>query len=194
MLEPFVRSALYFTSELNPEADWFFNEPSIATREYDGILMRKVKKGWQFYTPFDVYLDDDQIVLDHEANWEDVYIKNSFFRQLLQSLQNKWSERQSNFNHVQQFEDAESPFTEEYENGEYWLVKGDPWYLVPVDQAEQLSNINDLDLHKLDTPQEVFDALRDTLELLKDEIYGVIFTGPAGQRVRVRPQDFEYAE
>lgn len=188
MLEPFIRPrALHFTSEPNPETEWFFNEPSIATREYDGILMRKGKKGWEFYTPL-------QVLGHTDANWENVYVQNSFFRQVLQSLQNKWQKRQSNFSLVQEFEDAESPFTEEYENGEYWLVKDDPWYLVPVDQAEQLSNINDLDLHKFDSPQDVFDALRDTLELLKDEIYGVIFTGPAGQRVRVRPQDFEYAE
>lgn len=195
MIEPFLRSASHtFTAEPNPKAEWFFNEPCIATREYDGILMRNTTEhGWQFYTPFEVYTADDQTVLGHSnANWQDVYVKNGFFKQLLQSLKNEWRDRQSNFSYVQEFEDADSPFTEEYELGEYWLVRGESWYLVPVEQAEQLSNVNELELHKLNTPEDVFNILSDVLELLKDEIYGVIFTNSAGKKVRVRPGDFHY--
>jgi hypothetical protein len=192
MIEPFMRefnqdntglSLTPICPAVNEGAEWFFEKPSVATREYNGFLMRQTPRGWEYYD---------------RGEWNAVYPKVNYFRQILQVLANTWSKVNSPYLHVDKFEQAESPFTEEYENGEYWLVPGksidDKYTLVPVNKAEQISNINILDLHLKQNVNEVYNALRDVLYTMKDDIYGVIFTAEDGKRARIRPRDFDWSK
>lgn len=198
MIEPFERepnedpaglTLTTFIPVAKEGAEWFFTEPSVATREYNGYLMRQTDVGWEYHNTFEA--------TDDESVWLPVYPKVNYLKQALQVLQNEWKTRNSPFLHVQEFEDAESPFTDEYEKGEYWLVPGehpqDNHTLVPVNKAEQLSNINALDLHLIDEPKDVFIALQQALKPMRDDIYGVIFTNENGQRARIRPRDFDWS-
>jgi hypothetical protein len=200
MIEPFKRANGHghIIAEANVKADWFFTEPTIARREYDGILMaltpgKKGYEGWQYYQPFEVHYDfpgDPQQVTSHTpSGWHAVYPKLSIYRQTLRALAGKWSERVSPFKHVQVFEDAELMFSVDYPYGEYWLLVNE-LQLIPVDSAEQISNINDLDLTS--GVEEAFADLQKTMFLLKDSVYGVIFTAKDGRKARVRPADFDW--
>jgi hypothetical protein len=203
MIEPFKRAEVpglgpegYLISEPNPEANWWFTESWTATREYNGHLMRHTKTGWQYYRPYRAYKSSDKTVLgEDEFGWLPVYPRVNFVRRVLQVLSNTWRLRNSPYLFVDEFEEAESPFTDEYELGEYWLVPQEPgekFLLVPVDKAEQLSNINSLEIHEIDDPAEVFRMLQEAILPLRDNVYGIIFTGRDGRRVRVRPKDFDW--
>lgn len=198
MKEPFLRDTRgFFCKAKSNDVDWFYNEPSVATREYEGHLLRLTEDGWQYWQSFEAStpVDDPHNITGYQkAGWKPVYPKVSYLRQMLQVLGNTWRDRNSPYPFVQQFEDAESPFTDEYELGEYWLVEGDPWYLVPVNKAEQVGNVNSLELHKLGDVNAVFEALQDALAPLRDSVYGVIFTTEDGRRTRVRPRDFDWNE
>lgn len=205
MIEPFKRAEVpgigpegYFIPQANPEAEWFFNEPTVATREYKGKLLRLTETGWEFYVQGKAFSQVGEFTLtDPVHGWHPVYPKVSYLRQALQVLQNTWSERNSPYKYVQQFEDAECPFTDEYKLGEYWLVEDDPWYLVPVNKAEQLSNINELEFYRWtkNAPSrvdEVFYAVQEALAPMRNEIFGVIFTSENGRRASVRVNDFDW--
>lgn len=179
MIDPFVRSkgtALdpgHFIPEPALGSEWFFTQQSVATREYNGHLMRNTVKGWQFW-------DRDE--------WTDVYPKVSWLSRLLFPSAIKLSP----FLFESAFESATVEYTDgEYPLGEYWLVPGDEWKLIPVDYAEQLGNINSLELHKIGDPAVVFVTLQSALEVLREDIYGVIFTS-GNNRARVRPRDFDW--
>lgn len=200
MIELFKRklSTGYFIPEMNRDVNWFLNEKTIATREYNGHLLRHTEEGWEYYRPIVVHEADDQTVLGYESPvWNRIYPKVSYFKQALQIITNTWSNRNSTYLFVDEFEKAESPFTEEYEFGEYWLVPqlpGEQYLLVPVNKAEQLSNINELDLHTLKDTATVFDTLQEAMLPLRHNLYGVIFTTADGRRTRVRPQDFDWTQ
>lgn len=205
MIEPFQREYVpglgpegYLTPVANEAARWFFTEKTIATREYKGKLLRQTKNGWEHYEPTRVFYDypgDSQQVTGYKAaGWQPIYPKVSYFRQALQVLKNTWRDRNSSYPFVQQFEDAESPFTDEYEIGEYWLVEGKPWFLVPVNKAEQISNINEIEIHNLADPASVFEVLQDAFVPLRNNVYGVIFTTENGRRTRIRVNDFDWQE
>lgn len=201
MKEPFLRQKVpgigpegCFIPVANPEAEWFFSEPSIATREYQGHLMRQTDTGWQYWQPRYWKTIDNESKMLVPGNWQPVYPRVSYFRQALQVLSNTWRDRNSPYKYVQEFEDAESPFTDEYEVGEYWLVEDKSWFLVPVNKAEQLSNINEVGIHEIGNVEEIFESLQNALAPLRNNIYGVIFTGRDGRRVRVRPNDFDWTQ
>lgn len=194
MIEPFEKAEVpglgpegHYVPVANADAEWFFDEPAVATREYNGHLMRQTVRGWEYHRPGLAKFD----------GWHAVYPKVNYFRQTLQVLANRWRIRNSPYVFVEEFEAALSPFTDEYPRGEYWLVPGEPeqpWTLVPVNLAEQLSNINELDLHKLPDVETTFNVLKKAVYTLKDNIYGIIFTAADGKRVHVKPDNFDWTE
>lgn len=194
MIEPFKWSdgpESHLIPEPNPDAEWFFTQPSIARREYNGQLLlltpgKKGYEGWQYQQPLEWCIGDNGRMWE----WSPIYPKVGIFGQFLQSLRGKWAVRNSPYVHVQEFEDAELMFTEDYDYGEYWLLLDD-LQLVPVDHAEQISNINELEIHTLDSVADVFDAVQKAMVPLRDNVYGVIFTCGLN-KVRIRPSDFDW--
>jgi hypothetical protein len=183
ILQPFERNPLgYIYAVSSGEADWLFSVPSIARREYTGVEMfHSTKNGWCFKTA---------------QGWEKVYPKVNLVDRFKGLINADWVDTESLFEYVEEFEEADSPFTDEYEPGYYWLVppgehSNDPWYLVSMDYAEQLSDINMLDIHTLSVP-EAYNALQHTLSPMRDEILGVIFTTEQGDRARIRITDFDW--
>jgi hypothetical protein len=200
MIEPFKRENNYFIPVANDNIDWFFNEPSIARREYNGVLMRhtlghKGYEGWQFYvSPSDSYpvSGESEWTIDAPiTGWHPVYPKANMVQQFLQSLKGQWDAQNSPFKYVEEFANAELLFSEDYPLGEYWLMPEEK-YLIPVDCAEQISNFNELEFHTLNSVEETFLALQHAMSPLRDNVYGVIFTS-GFNRARIRPSDFDWS-
>lgn len=198
MIEPFERVDGYIVPVAKKDADWFFNEPSIARREYEGVLMKltpgnKGYEGWQFYVPPGQPLvsGESEWTIDAPVTgWHPVYPKANMFQQLRQSLRGKWDTQHSPFKYVQAFEGAELLFSEDHPLGEYWLMIEEE-YLIPVDCAEQISNINELEFHKLNDVEEVYEVLQKAMAPLRNNIHGIIFSY-GSNKARIRPSDFDW--
>lgn len=201
MIEPFKRVDGYIVPEANADAKWFFSEPSIARREYKGDLMRLTPgvnghEGWQYYVPpTNVVSPGSQFTIDAPVSgWYPVYPKQSLRKQIKRAFKGKWAETVTTFDKCLEFESADlwSQDKTAYAYGEYWLVAEAGYHLlIPVDEAEQISNLNELNFHELDTAA-AFDAIQKVMYLLRAEIYGVIFTSTYGHKVRIRPTDFNW--
>jgi hypothetical protein len=63
--------------------------------------------------------------------------------------------------------------------------------LVEHVRAEQVSNVNILDINKLG-PEKAFESLKYTLGYL--DIEGVVFYGNKGQLAKLKKKDFNYAD
>jgi hypothetical protein len=198
MIEPFKRISGKIVPIATEGSEWFFTEPSNAQREYGGILMalttgNRGYEGWQFYVPPGQSLvsGESEWTIDAPVTgWHPVYPKANMFQQLRQSLKGKWDTQHSPFKYVQAFEDAELMFSDDYPPGEYWLLPEEK-QLIPVSCAEQISNINELEIHKIKDVEEVFSVLQKAMAPLRDNIYGVIFTRNA-TKARIRPTDFDW--
>jgi hypothetical protein len=189
MLEPFKRENGFIVPVANDDSDWFFNEPSVARREYQGELLlfspeNGYYEGWKYQSRT---IGPDGWTWD----WAPIYPKVGFFGQLKQVLTRQWAAVNSPYKYVQKFEDAELLFTEDYDYGEYWLML-DEEYLIPVDHAEQLSDINILEIHTLSSVEDTFYALQKAMEPMKNHVYGVIFTHESS-RARIRLSDFDWS-
>lgn len=167
----------YVTPEINPDCTWINEELTVATREYDGIKLRKGKI-WQYATV---------------GGWANVYPKRTLWQHII------GEQPDSTFVMLDELENAESPFTDVLDRGEYWLVppgkhgKSDVHTLIPVDKADQISNINELELHEQD-PADTFDLLRNVFATMRRSVYGVIFTTKDGKQARLRSTDFDWTE
>jgi hypothetical protein len=199
MIEPFKRVNGKIVPVATEGSEWFFTKPSNAQREYEGILMaltpgRRGYEGWQYYVPMHLdILDDGTVVTDNtDYGWHPVYPRVSLPEQLMRSIKGEWNRIDSPFEYVDQFEEAELLFSEDYPIGEYWLLPEEK-YLIPVNCAEQISNINELAIHKIQDVEKVFVALQRAMRPLRNNVYGVIFNRN-GTRARIRPSDFDWEE
>ncbi len=200
MIEPFKRAEVPgigpegpIIPVANPDCEWFFSEPSIARREYKGELLRLTPgkngyEGWQYYVKQRAFVRDGEQPV--QSGWHPIYPRANFGRQLLQALKAEWDTQHSSYKYVQEFEDAKLLFSEDYPLGEYWLLPEEQ-YLIPVDNAEQISNINELELHTLGSVEEVFAALQKAMAPLRDNVHGVIFSHGL-HKARIRPYDFDW--
>ena len=186
----FERDATGFvTRKFNPEALWVFSEPFIARRLYDGVTLKLDNDGWKFISGR-LAKKDGTI----EDEWHKIFPKAS----LMQLIKHQMPE--SPFAYIEAFEDAQLLFPEmEYSNGLYTLVgygiggEEEP-ALVPYDQAEQLSDVNQLDLTTMDA-SEAYDTLKTALEPMRGIVYGVLFTAVEdSRRAQLLITDYDWEE
>lgn len=168
----------HYLPELN--VDWFLNVPSIAYREFDGVRMRHTKNGWEFPASLEWVIGEDGQMWE----WAPVYPSGGLWNMI------RGKQVPSPFHLVDQFENAKSPYTNEYELGEYILTPTPE--LIPH-HAEQLSNINDLNLYDRSSAEEVYSDLRHAAYPLRDNIYGILFVSAEGT-AKVDLKLFDWSE
>lgn len=179
----------FVVDKFNSETLWVFSEPIIARRLYNGVLLKLDKRGWQFISGRKVDHSSGESV----AEWHKIFPKAT----LGQLLRKQFPE--SPFSYIEAFEDAQLLFPEmTYDNGFYTLVgygigETEEPALIPLDQAEQLSDINSIDFTQLDTG-ETFKALQSALAPMRDSVHGVLFSPQAGdgRRAQLLVTDFDW--
>lgn len=159
--------------------DWFLTEASIAYREYSGTILRQTKNGWEFQSPLEFVTGENGQMWE----WTPIYPSGGLWNMI------RGKQVPSPFALVKEFESAKSPYTDEYEIGEYVLVGGE---LIPRN-IEQISNINELDLYTRTTAEEVYTDLRHAVYPLRDQVYGIIFVGKSGTTY-VDPKRFDWSD
>lgn len=184
---------------VNELAAWVLEEPSFAVRKYDGTCMmlsdmwyyrREVKNGKTIPKYF-VEVDHDRIT-GHRFGWMPV----------LSLLPNGIGYER--YSYIKQFEEAldntsHPMFGNEFKPGTYELIgpkinqnnegKSKHW-LIPHAQAEQLGNVQALELEHYDSVEEAFNDLRRTLQYMPIE--GVIFKSLDGNKLaKLKVKDFD---
>lgn len=193
----FKRAANGFViPELNEKAAWVLQEESTALRKYDGVCFMFDgeewwnRRSWQgrIKQKMDMYGIKP---VEYDPNTQKTFgwaQDGSFGKYLRQALQ-----------YPPVHADA-VPQASEYLPGTYELVgpkiNGNPegfaqHRLIYHARAEQLSNINSLNLNQLDV-QQAYNALAATLSYVLVE--GAVFYGSEGQLAKIKRRDFPYAQ
>jgi hypothetical protein len=159
---------------------WVLEEPSIIRRIYKGETLRLTKRGWQYKQPFEFVIGESGRMWD----WEPIYPKSSFWRDLRKALSadryTTWPLPESPFSGVDKFEAAEVKFVGEDEKlplGLYTLTEN---ALIPNKRAEQLSNLQALDLHEqgfnwLADGEQVLALIQQAVAPMRNDVYGASF-------------------
>lgn len=186
----------YVIPEINRGAELVFKEPTIAHRKYDGTCLMLDDEGWwarrQTKEPAKVK-DFKPVVFDtitgKHFGWEP--LSNSPFYKF-------WQE-------AHELQPLDCDFLDmrdgEYENGTYELIgpkiNGNPeklkWHrLMPHNRAEQLGDIQMLELHLVQDPEEAYAELKRVLFYLPVE--GVVFKDRnLTPLAKLRRKDFDFA-
>lgn len=172
----FKREGNYVIPELNPAAAWVSEEPTIAHRKYDGICMLRSGTSEWFFRK--------------DVGWIPVK-EGSFYEQ--------WKEAvcQSPLDC-----DIMDDRNGTYESGTYELVgpkiNGNPegtkqHRLMPHNRAQQLGDIQMLDLHLAESVQQMYDDLKRVLFYLPIE--GVVFKDiEMSRQAKLRRKDFDFSK
>lgn len=181
----FERNGLgHIVPEINPEAKFVITEPTIARRQYSGVTLNYTNDGWQFLAP---------------GGWAAIFPSKSPLKLLKEALTRKPQEN-SPFVYVEEFSEAWLLFGEDFSGGLYELIgpgiEGniddmDKLYLVHHDDAEQLSDINMLELVGLEA-KEAFELLQTALAPMRNDINGLAFTTEDGKVAQLKIADFDW--
>lgn len=191
----FERIGKFVVPKVNPNAAWVFEEESMALRKYDGICTMFdgnawwTRRSWQgrLQQKMDMY---DMLIVEYDPSTQKTFgwVRDSSFSKYLQlALENP---------------PLRADFTgeKEYVPGTYELIgpkinsnpEGMPKYrLVEHVRAEQVANVNILDINKL-SREKAFESLKYTLGYL--DIEGIVFYGNNRQLAKLKKKDFNYAE
>lgn len=177
----FLKDATGFViPEVNPDSAWVFEQMSVIVREYKGIEILLDYNGWQFHA---------------QGQWTQIYPKVNWFKFQWQRLFGTIELPESPFAYTEELDSASLLLAETYEHGLYWLLSDEDnnWFLIPQAKSEQMGHIQMANIHELD-PMDAYVVLRNTMEPMRDSVYGIIFMNPDGRQARLRTADFDWSE
>lgn len=179
--------------EINPSAAWVFDKPVVAVRKYDGTCMLHNHGKWYYRrvlkpgqkTPMGFGLEEFDEVTKKAVGWMPVEMDFSYKKHFEQAV----SLPPLNLGTTAEVE---------YEYGTYELigpkVNGNPegvkdHRLVPHKLAEQLADVQVLDVHELDVT-DAYEALKHVLGFMPVE--GAIFRHEDGRLAKLKKKDFPH--
>lgn len=191
----FERAGKFVVPRVNPKAAWVFEEESMALRKYDGVCTMFdgtewwTRRSWQgrLQQKMDMH---GVLIVEYDPTTQKTFgwERNGSFSSYI-NLAFKSPPLRADFTGEK-----------EYVKGTYELIgpkinsnaeNMSNYRLVEHVRAEQISNVNVLDINKLE-PEKAFEALKATFGYL--DIEGVVFYGKSGQLAKLKRKDFNYAD